>query len=69
MSFAEKISRKEYDEPLAEVTDLAGVRLVFLYKNDQPQIEEIIESEFAVIEKVDKVDEQEADQFGYGALH
>jgi ppGpp synthetase/RelA/SpoT-type nucleotidyltranferase len=68
-SFAEKLSRKHYDEPLKDVTDLAGVRLVYLYKSDRSIIEEIIESEFEVIEKVDKVEEQEVDKFGYGALH
>jgi len=68
-SFSEKLSRKDYKNPLMEVTDLAAVRVVYLYKNDRPIIEKIIESEFKIIEKVDKVAEQEADKFGYGALH
>jgi len=68
-SFTEKLSRKQYDEPLKNVTDLAGVRLVYLYKSDRSKIEKIIEAEFEVIEIVDKVEEQEADKFGYGALH
>ncbi|MDQ1612533.1 MAG: pyrophosphokinae [Pyrinomonadaceae bacterium] len=68
-SFTEKLSRKQYDEPLKNVTDLAGVRLVYLYKSDRPDIEKIIEAEFEVIEMVDKVEEQEVDKFGYGALH
>jgi len=44
-------------------------RVVYLYKTDLPEIEHLIESEFEVIEKVDKVEEQESDKFGYGALH
>jgi putative GTP pyrophosphokinase len=68
-SYAEKLSRKQYDNPLTEVTDLAGVRLVFLYRSDRSAIEDIIESEFRVLEKIDKVEEQEPDRFGYGALH
>lgn len=68
-SFAEKISRKQYESPLSDITDLAGVRVVYLYKADRHLIEKIIETEFDVIEKVDKVEEQEADRFGYGALH
>jgi ppGpp synthetase/RelA/SpoT-type nucleotidyltranferase len=68
-SLAEKLSRKHYESPLNEITDLAGVRLVFLYKSDRPQIEDIIESEFEILEKVDKVEEHEPDRFGYGALH
>lgn len=68
-SFAEKLPRKHYDEPFKEVADIAGVRLVYLYKSDRPKIEEIIEAEFEVLEKVDKVDKQDADKFGYGAIH
>src|SRR2546430_16718258 len=67
-SFAEKLFRKNYATP-EDITDLAGVRVVYLYKNDRSGIEKLIEGEFKVIEKVDKVDEQEADRFGYGALH
>lgn len=68
-SFAEKLSRKEYEDPLHEATDLAGVRIVFLYKTDRRAIERIIEDEFDIIEKVDKVEGLEEDRFGYGALH
>jgi putative GTP pyrophosphokinase len=68
-SFSEKLVRKEYEDPLGDITDFAGVRLVFLYKSDRSKIEEIVESEFTVVEKIDKVEEQEADRFGYGALH
>lgn len=68
-SFSEKLLRKQYANPLVEITDFAGVRLVYLYKSDRILIEDIIESEFQVIEKVDKVEEQGADKFGYGALH
>lgn len=68
-SFAEKVSRKKYLSPLKDITDLAGVRLVYLYKTDRPRIEKLIESEFEVIEKVDKVEEQDEDKFGYGAVH
>lgn len=68
-SFIEKVWRKNYQNPLEEITDIAGVRIVFLYQSDRPLIEEIIESEFEIVEKVDKVKDQEADRFGYGALH
>jgi len=67
-SFTEKLTRKNYACP-EDVTDIAGVRLVYLYKSDRSQIEKLIEAEFDVIEKVDKVEEQDEDRFGYGALH
>lgn len=68
-SFCEKITRKQYNAPLSDITDLAGVRVVYLYKTDRPKIEQIIEKDFKVLEKVDKTDQQEDDRFGYGALH
>ncbi len=68
-SFAEKISRKPYKDPIKEITDFAGVRCVYLYLADRPAIETIIESEFEVLEKVDKLQEKKSEEFGYGALH
>ncbi len=68
-SFLEKIHRKFYENPLTEIEDFAGVRVVFLYLSDRKFIEEIIEEEFCVLEKVDKIDKQEHDRFGYAALH
>lgn len=67
-SFCEKISRKNYKNPFDEVTDFSGVRVVYLYSTNRKNIEEIIEHEFEVIEKVDKVLIDE-DKFGYGAFH
>jgi putative GTP pyrophosphokinase len=68
-SFCEKIQRKKYDDPMREITDLSGVRIVFLYSSDRIRLEQLIESEFHVIEKVDKFAQQKVEQFGYGALH
>jgi putative GTP pyrophosphokinase len=30
-SFLDKIKRKEYQDPISEITDFAGVRIVYLY--------------------------------------
>lgn len=68
-SFLEKIRRKTYSLPFDEITDFAGARVVCLYKNDLQVIEEIIRTEFEVIEKVDKLNDKNVDQFGYGAIH
>ncbi|WP_054031209.1 GTP pyrophosphokinase [Desulfatitalea tepidiphila] len=68
-SFCEKISRKKYNKPFEDITDFAGVRVVYLYSSDRKEIESIIESEFDIEEKVDKVSTEHADRFGYGALH
>lgn len=68
-SFIEKVSRKNYVNPLDGIKDIAGVRIIFLYQSDRHLIEEIIENEFNVIEKIDKVTDSDPDRFGYGALH
>lgn len=68
-SFLEKLQRKGYESPFEELTDLAGARVVCLYRADSDKVAGIIRSEFMVDEEVDKLDELGADQFGYGARH
>lgn len=68
-SFLEKIERKAYADPLEEIEDLAGIRVVHLYRSDFKLIEEIIEDSFDVIERVDKLEDFGTDRFGYGATH
>jgi putative GTP pyrophosphokinase len=68
-SFLEKLQRKQYDSPFDELTGLAGVCVVCLYRSDIAKVAEIIRSEFAIAEDVDKLDELRVDQFGYGARH
>ncbi len=68
-SFCEKISRRGYKAPLTQMRDIAGVRITFLYLSDRPKLAEIVEKEFEVVEKADKVDRDNAEKFGYGALH
>lgn len=68
-SFLEKIQRKTYDNPFDEITDFAGVRIVYLYQTDLEKIEEIIKKEFVIVEKIDKLNDKGSDKFGYGAIH
>lgn len=67
-SFCEKVIRKQYDDPFNQVTDFAGVRVVYLYSIHRKEIENIIETYFEVVEKIDKTID-DAERFGYGALH
>lgn len=68
-SFCEKIERKTYKNPSKEITDLSGVRIVYLYVSDKNRLEQLIEEEFEILEKVDKASDQDIEKFGYGALH
>jgi putative GTP pyrophosphokinase len=68
-SFEKKIERKKYDNPLGEVTDICGLRIVNYYSSDLDEIEKLINEEFDVFEHSNKEEEMEADQFGYRSLH
>jgi putative GTP pyrophosphokinase len=68
-SFLEKIQRKTYNNPIVEVTDLAGVRIVCLYNDDLEKVENIISEHFEIVEKIDKLADKKTDEFGYGAIH
>lgn len=68
-SFKEKIKRKKYSAPFSEITDFAGVRVVCMYQPDISNIEEIIQREFYVCERVDKSKDAGTDKMGYLGLH
>jgi putative GTP pyrophosphokinase len=67
-SFVDKLRRKTYKDPLSEVTDLAGVRIVSYFSGDLARLESMIQRNFHVLEKVDKLAGMEADKFGYMAV-
>jgi putative GTP pyrophosphokinase len=68
-SFLEKLGRKKYEDPFAEITDFAGARVVCLYRSDLDRVHEVIKDEFDVLEEIDKARDLAVDQFGYGARH
>src|SRR5881396_2330557 len=53
-SFCEKVGRRGYKNPLSDITDIAGVRITFLYLSDRLKLESIVEKEFEVLEKADQ---------------
>ena len=68
-SFCEKVLRKAYEKPLEETTDVAGVRVVYLYPSDRARLEAVVEKQFILVEKVDKIEKDDVERFGYGAIH
>jgi len=68
-SIIEKAFRKTCEHPFEEITDIAGIRLVHLYRDDFEAIEKILQSAFEIVEKVDTIEEQGVDRFGYSAVH
>lgn len=72
-SLREKINRggKAYENPLDQITDLAGVRVITYFLTDVDKIVPLIENQF-VIDKGNSVDKrQSADSsaFGYASVH
>ena len=72
-SFTEKISRKrvKYANPLAEVTDLVGLRIITYYREDVTRVGEILKKEFQIdaTNSVDKAAALDPDRFGYTSVH
>jgi putative GTP pyrophosphokinase len=68
-SFLEKVERKGYDDPIAEIEDICGVRIICYYQSDIEKISSIISHEFNVMESDHKEQKLNADQFGYRSLH
>jgi putative GTP pyrophosphokinase len=66
-SFAEKLTRKSYDNPLHNVTDFSGVRVVVDSLDDVTKVCILIQREFEIdVERsVDKSRGLEPNEFGY----
>jgi len=72
-SFVDKIRKegKDYDDPLKQITDLVGIRIIGYYREDVEKIGEIIEKEFHVDweNSIDKSRLLDPEQFGYLSVH
>ncbi|EKA7361412.1 TPA: hypothetical protein NJ597_003262 [Vibrio parahaemolyticus] len=72
-SFAEKISRptKNYTDPLNDITDLSGLRVIVYYQDDVERVAKLIEQEFDKVECESRhqAENYDADSFGYLSLH
>ncbi len=69
LSFWEKIQRKGYEDPLQEVEDICGLRIICYYPSDLDRISSLINREFNVLESMNKVGLLEPDKFGYRSIH
>jgi putative GTP pyrophosphokinase len=68
-----KISRggKSYEDPLREVTDLAGVRVITYFPTDVDRVVPLLEEQF-VVDKANSVDKRmttDPSAFGYASVH
>jgi len=72
-SFIGKIQRpdKNYTDPLAELTDLCGIRIITHYLEDVERVGDLIRGTLVVDPKrsVDKSEIMDPDRFGYQSVH
>lgn len=77
-SFADKASKPspsnphepKYRDPLKEITDLAGARVITFLPAVVTQVCACIEREFVILEKTDKAEElMDEGKFGYHSIH
>ena len=61
----------KYANPLAEVTDLVGLRIITYYREDVTRVGEILKKEFQIdaTNSVDKAAGLDPDRFGYTSVH
>lgn len=69
-SIYEKCERNNIcPKELGEITDIAGIRIILLFKRDIDKICEIIDQNFEILQKEDTHQRLDTDQFGYGSIH
>jgi putative GTP pyrophosphokinase len=72
-SFEEKAFKrgKHYDDPIREITDLSGIRIIVYYSDDVEKVANLIKSEFMVDweNSVDKGLLLKPNEFGYRSVH
>ena len=67
--FIEKIKRKHYDDPINQMEDFCGIRVVCFYSKDISKICEYLERNFIKLEAIDKSSNLNHDKIGYRSWH
>lgn len=70
-SFKRKAKKEKYKDPIREITDLTGIRIITLFEKDVYKISNIIKELFKIDYKnsEDKSDLLDADKMGYKSVH
>lgn len=68
-SIAKKAKEKELTDPLNEIEDIVGVRVVVLFLSDLPRLDKLIHSTFNVVSSENKVTDTDPSSFGYMSVH
>ena len=63
-------NKPRYPNPLSDITDLAGIRVIVFFPRTLAVVDDIIKMQFAVLERSDKIQSLiKEDKFGYGSIH
>jgi ppGpp synthetase/RelA/SpoT-type nucleotidyltranferase len=63
-------ARPKYEDPLGEITDMAGVRVVTFLPDGVEQVGAVVEAQFEIVEQEDKFDRLSLEErFGYASVH
>jgi len=68
-SFVKKALREGYDDPMAEIGDKAGVRVIVPYLEDVQRVEAVVETICAIEDREQKLDALDYDELGYLGVH
>jgi ppGpp synthetase/RelA/SpoT-type nucleotidyltranferase len=70
-SAVEKVKRKGYKDPEAQLTDLSGIRIIVFFESDIARVSELIRDAFEVDDKnsSDKYMSLSVNQIGYRSAH
>lgn len=62
--------KPKYNNPLSQITDLSGVRIITYFPNTLTEIDQMLKEEFQIVERSDKgAILLEEDRFGYQSIH
>ncbi|KIU16788.1 GTP pyrophosphokinase [Mycolicibacterium llatzerense] len=68
-SYLGKVARKGYKDPLKQMSDLVGARIVCLFLDDLPKIDRILREVFDVFDEDDKSAAISPELFRYQSVH
>ena len=68
-SFLKKALRKKYSDPINQIKDQVGFRLITSYQDNLTEIDDFIQRIFSVVSFENKLDSLDHNQLGYLGLH
>ncbi|ADO77258.1 GTP pyrophosphokinase [Halanaerobium praevalens] len=70
-SFKSKAKRNKYTNPVKQITDLTGIRIITLFEKEIHQISDVLKELFKIdyARSEDKADLLDADKMGYKSIH